>query len=720
MTENALEKLARAAGLILEWTDSEGRSQHLGPDIQGLLLSHLGFPASSDEEIRCSLAALQRLHHPESPAQLPPLVTADQGFAVALSCPLAPATDYVIELESGRHQSGQVDAKGRIPAIAELGYHQLNIGGSRLTLAVAPARCFAVEDSVGKSPAGRSSDRSTQLWGLAAQLYALRRPGDGGAGDARALENLCRSAADEGASAVTVSPTHAMFSSNPEHYSPYSPSSRLLRNALYCAPEGIFGKSRVQAAVTRCGLKQRLETLESLELIDWPAVGKAKLTWLRALYEDFTAARDHNDSARYQQFMTFREQGAEALEDHCRFEVLSEQQGPGSWRNWPAAFRDPASAAVKKFAQDHAAEVGFHAFLQWLAADGLQRAQNAATEAGMAIGLIADLAVGADDSGSQAWSRQAEMLTGVSIGAPPDSFNVHGQDWGLCSFSPHGLMRSGFRSFIDTLRANFAHAGGLRIDHILGFLRLWLVPAGKRPDQGGYVRFPLEDLLRLTALESVRHQAVVVGEDLGTVASGFREKLSGRGIMGINALWFERNKEGDFLPPDQWSPAAMATTSTHDLPTVAGWWAGRDIEWRAKFGLLPKTGTVETERKTRAKDRARLARVLGLAVPAAAAALQASDIPVSQVLAGCVQHLGCTRSPLAILPVEDLLGLEEQANLPGTITEHPNWRRRWSPDARKMLSVDGVRQRLRELDSGRREGRKQASPGTLNHRGLRH
>lgn len=259
------------------------------------------------------------------------------------------------------------------------------------------------------------------------------------------------------------------------------------------------------------------------------------------------------------------------------------------------------------------------------------------------------------------------------------------------------------------LRANFAQAGGLRIDHILGFLRLWLVPAGMRPDQGGYVRFPLDDLLRLTALESVRHGAVVVGEDLGTVAPGFRERLCERGIMGMNVLWFERDFMANFQPPEHWSPATMATTSTHDLPTVAGWWAGRDIEWRGKFGLLPKTETVETERQNRARDRARLARALGLVEsPDAVSELQAADIPVARVLDRCARHLGRTPSPLAILPVEDLLGLEEQANLPGTITEHPNWRRRWSPAAQEIPKAEEVRQRLGDLRSGRLESVKSA------------
>ena len=713
MNENALIKLAKAAGLILEWTDSEGRTQCLEPHILGHLLPLLGFPASTDEQIRSSLKELERLHHPKHPAQLPSLITADQGCAITLSCPLAPATEYVIELESGQRQQGRADEKGRIPAVAEAGYHQLSIGDSRLTLAVAPARCFSIGQAAIKRRAAYSGSQPVQLWGLSTQLHSLRRAGDGGAGNTRALEDFCRSAADKGAAAVSVSPTHAMFSSDPGRHGPYSPSSRLLRNVFYCAPECIFGERRVKGAIARCGLKQHLEHLESLQLIDWPAVGKAKLTWLRALYEDFAEGRGRNDKSLYRQFMEFRERGGETLENHCRFEALSARQEPGSWRGWPEQFRDPASAAVKKFAQDYADEVGFHAFLQWLVADGLQRAQGAAVGAGMAIGLIADLAVGADDSGSQAWSRQDEMLTGVSIGAPPDAFNVQGQNWGLCSFSPHGLVRSGFRGFIDMLRANFAQAGGLRIDHILGFLRLWLVPEGKRPDQGGYVRFPLEDMLRLTALESVRHEAIVVGEDLGTVAPGFRERLADRSIMGMNVLWFERDTVRGFLPPGLWSPAAMAITSTHDLPTVAGWWAGRDIEWREKLDLLPEAETVKTERKTRAKDRARLARALGLPVHPDIHELEAADISVSRVLAGCAQYLGRTLSPLAMLPVEDLLGFEEQANFPGTITEYPNWRRRWSPDSRKMLNVKEVCQRLCELDRARAGVRKQAPPRNL-------
>lgn len=702
--KDTLTKLAEAAGLILEWQDSEGKTLHLSPTIQRILLPLLGFPVDSEEAMHDSLRRLGRWSHPQTPEQLPPLITVDQDVDIALPCPLEGGTPYRLVLETGSTLSGEVTAKGEIPAIAEPGYHELEIGDARLTLAVAPPRCY--------SPADIVNNECPRLWGLAAQLYSLRRRGDGGLGDTRALEQLARAAAGQGADALAVSPTHAMFSSDPEHYSPYSPSSRLLRNVLYCAPEGLFGEAMVEAAIARCELEPRLRELEAQELIDWPGAARAKLAWLRELYEDFCRREDSELKPLREQFAGFRDSGGEMLEDHCRFEALLAYQGPGTWRDWPEELRDPRSTAVAQFAEAHAHEVRFHAFLQWLVHDGLARAQREGRDAGMAVGLIADLAVGADGAGSQTWSRQGEMLEGVSIGAPPDTFNVHGQDWGLCAFSPHGLVQSGFRSFIDMLRVSLADAGGLRIDHILGFTRLWLVPHGMGPEQGGYVRYPLEELLRLVALESVRHQAIVVGEDLGTVAPGFSETLASRGIMGMKVLWFERDEEGGFSPPEKWSDEAMATTTTHDLPTVAGWWAGRDIDWRGGLGLLPETQTVEDAREERAEDRTQLARRLGLTLKRGHERHEASDFRTSQILEGCARHLGLTPAPLAILPVEDVLGLEEQANMPGALHEHPNWRRRWSPDAPDLLEPAEVRHRLRTLseareasaDSGKKSG----------------
>lgn len=698
MSNGALRKLAEAAGLAVEWENSEGKCCQLAPDTQRTLLAALGFPADNEQVLNDSLQRLQQLHFPPSPAHWPPLITADTGKPIALPGRLPAGTFFTLTLETGEQHTGELDVHGQVPAIAEAGYHRLEIAKAALTLAVAPPQCF--------SPADAGGMPEPRLWGLAVQLYALRRPGDGGIGDVRALELFATRAAEQGAAALAISPTHAMFSNDPERYSPYSPSSRLLNNVLYGAPETLLGERPVEQAIARCGLGADIHRLEGEEYLDWPAAGRTKLAWLRLLYDDLMSREDSEAEKTRQSLAMFREAGGSLLEDHCRFEALQAYRREGNWRAWPKALRDPASSEVARFAEEHAHEVGFHAFLQWVVAEGLSRAQAAARDSGMAIGLIADLAVGSDGAGSQAWSRQSEMLEGVSVGAPPDAFNVHGQDWGLAAFSPHGLVRSGFRSFIDMLRAGFRHAGGLRIDHVLGLMRLWLVPHGASPTEGGYVSFPLEDMLRLVALESWRHRGIVIGEDLGTVAPGFRDRLATRGILGMQVLWFERDAKEGFLSASAWSNAAMATTSTHDLPTVAGWWAGNDIVWRSRLGLLGEAQSATDECQSRRKERAWLARTLDLLgddqLPAG---LEAADLPASRVLDASARHVGQTPAPLTILPVEDVVGLEEQANLPGTLDEHPNWRRRWMAQASELLAPPEIRHRLDELAQARARSR---------------
>jgi 4-alpha-glucanotransferase len=307
----------------------------------------------------------------------------------------------------------------------------------------------------------------------------------------------------------------------------------------------------------------------------------------------------------------------------------------------------------------------------------------------MRVGLISDLAVGMNPGGSHAWSRQQDLLLGLNIGAPPDLINARGQDWGLTGFSPQSLAASGYEPFIATLRAALRHAGGVRIDHVMGLARLWLVPHGAPPTAGAYLAYPLEDLLRITALESHRHNAIVIGEDLGTVEPAFRRRLAAAGIAGMDVLWFQRRGRA-FLPPRRWRSDAVAMTTTHDLPTVAGWWSGADIETRAAIGLAAATEKVE-----RAKDRASLWRAFGKASVANA------DQPASQdtgpAVDAAIAYTAQSPASLALIPVEDVLGLREQPNLPGTIDEHPNWRRRLPHSTSKLLDAPTVRARLKAL-----------------------
>src|SRR5690606_12740120 len=313
---------------------------------------------------------------------------------------------------------------------------------------------------------------------------------------------------------------------------------------------------------------------------DWPEVGRHRLALLRDLFIGFPG----NASPDAQKtFRKFREEAGNALEQHAIFEALHAAHLPGGapgWQQWPEGLRSPDSREVEVFAASNTQEIRFHAFLQWLADRGLAGAQKAARDAGMRIGLVGDLAVGTDPGGSHAWSRQAEIITGLSPGAPPDIYNPSGQAWGLTAFAPRALRQHGFRAFIEMLRACLAHVGGLRIDHALGLARMWLVPEGADPKDGAYVTYPFDDMVRLIALESTRHKAIITAENLGTVPPDFNDRIESVGMLGMSVLWFERtdDKPPGFRAPRDWSTANMATTSTHDLPTVNGWWRQRDLD----------------------------------------------------------------------------------------------------------------------------------------------
>jgi 4-alpha-glucanotransferase len=353
---------------------------------------------------------------------------------------------------------------------------------------------------------------------------------------------------------------------------------------------------------------------------------------------------------------------------------------------------------VNRFVRDHAREVAFHAFCQWLADASLAEAQREARQAGMPIGLIADLAVGTDGGGSHAWARQDEIIRGLSVGAPPDVFSPLGQDWGLTAFSPLQMRLGGFGAFIELLRASMRHAGGLRVDHAMGLQRLWVVPHGAGPADGAYLSYPVEDLLRLLALESHRHRCMVIGEDLGTLPHGFHDRMEKAGILGMRVLWFEQERDGSFRPPARWSRNATAMTTTHDLPTVAGWWHGHDIGWREVLHLFPSPERAEEERRKRETDRQMLWRAM---LESGAAEGDEPEDP-QRVVDAALVHVGGAASSLAILPLEDALGLEEQPNLPGTTEGHPNWQRRLPGEAANLLDEPRVARRLGAFGRARR------------------
>ena len=660
-----LGTLCRRAGLATRWQDAFGKQHDVAPDDLRVILAALDLGADTDAQARDRIALLDG--EDAVPAAL---VTGEIGQTLML--PVAPGP-WRLEAEDGTISSGMASAQdgGTCLTLPQApGYYRLEIGGREITVAVAPPRCFTMADAF--AAAGQARTRG---WGLAQQLYALRRPGDGGVGDFAALAEFAREAASYGACAITISPVHAQFSADPDRFSPYAPSSRIMLNVLHIAADA--------PGETAAGL-------EAHDLVDWPGVGRDRLSRLRRGFE--TGAAD--DDA----FHAWRAGEGDKLEAHALFEALHAElwrtQGGGwHWKDWPAEYRDPHGAGSVAFAQAHPAEVSFHAWLQYRADRELGAAQQAARDAGMGIGLIADLAVGADAGGSHCWSRQGESLVGLTVGAPPDLLQRDGQNWGITAFSGRGLRANGYRAFIEMLTGSMRHAGGVRIDHAMGLNRLWIVPEGHSAARGAYMQMPELDLARLTRLESVRNRAIVLGEDLGTVPDGFQERLQQDGIDGMRVLWFERDKAG-FTAPGLWTRQASAMTSTHDLPTVAGWWKGIDIRHKLELG-----GTEADERKQLGEREAdRRALWQAMVESGAAAGPEPAVWDVFPVVDAAVAQVGGSACELAMIPTEDVIGLEEQPNIPGTTDEHPNWRRRLDEPVGSVLSGDRTMLRLRRLE----------------------
>ncbi|HEX4160386.1 MAG TPA: 4-alpha-glucanotransferase [Rhizomicrobium sp.] len=664
MTEDvAVIALAGRAGLEVEWTDANGARRTVGPDTLKAVLKALDFPAENPADISESAARLSHDLH-----AIPPLQVVRPGQAVRIA---SSRHADLLQPDGTRTALQPRPADGEeslLHAPREPGYYNIECDNGAFALAVVPRHCVRPQD-VGKGH---------KLAGIAVQIYSLRGGTSGSFGDFAALASFAKNAGHAGLDAIMVSPTHALFGADPGSFSPYSPSTRLFFNPLF-------------ADVTLEGLPGKEDT-GSDGLIDWRRAGPAKYQRLGEAFGRFREKTDHTE------FTTFCREGGDRLRGHALFEALDarfRKDGVIGFANWPAEFRGPRASNAIGHACTPPEEIEFQLFLQWLSARSVAAAQKAARES-MAIGLIADIAVGVDPHGSHVWSAPDELLRGLHIGAPPDIFQTRGQDWGLTSFSPSALRRTGYASFLAMLSANMAHAGGVRIDHALGMRRLWVIPSGGSPADGVYLRYPQRELLGLTALESQRHQAIVIGEDLGTVPEGFRDELAEKGVPGMQVLWFERDRAANFISPGQWRRDAAAMTTTHDLPTVAGWWSGHDIDWQARLGRL--RSLEDQERNERAADRERLWSALRRARCATGAAPPAGEPEL--IINAALQFIGKARCSLAIAPTEDIAGERDQPNLPGTTDEHPNWRRRMKQGG--LLCDQATRNRIEAFVSARR------------------
>jgi 4-alpha-glucanotransferase len=430
--------------------------------------------------------------------------------------------------------------------------------------------------------------------------------------------------------------------------SPYAPNSRLFLNPLYIALDDLEWLDAGAFARQPAELRQS-------DLVDYPRVAKLKLAALRAAYARFL----EGGSQHKEEFEAFRIARGDSLARFACFEVLRERYG-SAWKDWPRQFVDADAGSLAELCRTDAQECGFVQFMQWLADRQLARCREEAANNGMPIGLYLDLAVGVDPGGADVWVNRGNTVPELSIGAPPDELQPAGQNWGLTPFNPHALPDNNFAAFRELLAAVMRHAGAVRLDHVLGLMRLYVVPPGKTDAEGAYIRFPFEQLLRVVAEESRRYRCAFIGEDLGTVPEGFRDTAARWGVWSYRVMIFERRHDGSFNAPEEYPAGALATFNTHDLPTFAGWMSGHDLALKRSLGLDPGESDEQRQSSRQALHDA-LSRYRAAGEPE---------------LAAVASFLGATPSRLVMMSIEDLLGVADQVNIPGTVEQHPNWRRK--------------------------------------------
>lgn len=752
----ALDSLVERLGITRAFWDASGTFREVPEATHRKLLVAMGVLSSSDADEASVASALEREIAAEKKQCLPLVRVLREGEPGVLPISVDGANDrtrlMTLILESGERKTEEVsiadlpvleddddggagdasgDASGDgardgagyprhrvdlpLPPLPS-GYHALEIDGlGRTALIVAPDRCYEGRDDA----TGRSDKR---VWGLALQLYAVRSEKNWGIGDFGDLRRAADVAAELGADVIGVNPLHALFPHDPEAASPYSPSSRVYLNPLAIdigtverwlvggpsdgpsdGPGDGSGAGPGRGTVE--DRDARLAMLRACDTIDYSGVAALKSEALEGLWQTFIENHHAKGTAQARAFDAFSRKEGAALERFALFEALREARFAAGelasdWRQWPAALRSPESAAVHEFATANEQRIAFHRWLQWLAAEQLEAASRGAVSAGLAVGLYRDLAVGIAAGGADAWADQALYASGVHVGAPPDEFSANGQDWGLPPLDPRALRAAAYAPLAAMLRANMRAAGAIRIDHVMGLARLYWIPAGDSPASGTYVNYPLDELLAVVALESQRARCIVIGEDLGTVPDGFRERLADAGVLSYKLLYFEKHYDSDqrFRQPAEYPAQSLVGADTHDLPTLRGFWQGTDLALRDELGLFPSADMHAVQLAARADDRHRLLQALhfagllpdGIDVDAPD---PARDAPMSDALVAAVhRYLARTPSRLLLANIEDLLGQIEQMNLPGTDRDvYPNWRRKLPVDLESWCDIAAVR-----------------------------
>lgn len=704
LQQQTLLKVADLAGIAPSYISMRGDDTEVSKETIAYILAELGYDTSSDSALLNSAEKKHKVDILDSVQ----VVYQCQPIEIELNLGVSAREsefEWQLITECGQSFSGYLqsqivrDARAQggplvfsLPNDLPLGYHELSVLRKRrktpykATLIVAPKRCYQTS----------TLEQGKKIWGPSVQLYTLKTEHNWGMGDFGDLKYLVTEMASRGANFIGLNPIHALFPANPEGASPYSPSSRRWLNILYLdvssIPEFVLCND-AQQIVGSPEFQKSLEEARSTHWVNYSLVSQLKMQILPLLYAEFKQRHIDSLSERGKAFLDFIDKNGEELLAQATFDALhtklhQQDDQVWGWQVFPEQYRQFDSSGVKQFIHDEKESINFQLYLQWLADAQLNEVQSLAEEKGMELGLYRDLAVGVADSGSEVWADQGNLLTGLSIGAPPDQLGPLGQNWGLPPLNPQALRAKAYKPFVDLLRANMKNCGALRIDHVMGLLRLWWIPKGKPPQEGAYIYFPVKEFIAILALESQRNQCSVIGEDLGTVPPEIAALLADAGIYSYKVFFFETAEDGGYLSPKHYPSQAMATLCTHDMPTLRGFWHCDDLKMGADIGLYPDEAQLNALFNERLESKqAILESVAWHGYLPEGVGRDASLVPMDSNLSeGLHLHLAAGSSTLMSLQLEDLLEMDKPVNIPGTVDEYPNWRRKLSTTLEDLFS----------------------------------
>ncbi len=725
--DELLELLAQRRGIGQEYTDIWGKTTQTSMENKRAILDAMGY-ATTEPEVLSEQISHEDLTYWQQ--MLDPVYVLRQQTAFHITCRLPASAESLlnwrIELEEGAQLSGVISLNDsqkinsfqanellfseyviNIQQNIPNGYHQFNLlsGNNTQVLAtssliVAPANCFHPE----------FLQRQQKCWGPSVQLYTLRSQRNWGVGDFTDLKMLLRGVAAWGADFVGLNPIHALYPANPESCSPYSPSSRRWLNVIYIDVEAIpdfLSNPALQKELAAAEIQEQLNQLRTVDWIDYQAVFSFKIGWLRRVFEgaDLSARTE-----RGQAFAEYVAAGGDGLLQMATFDALQNTLYAGgleAWGPpvWPEVYRSFDSPAVQTWIASHQLDIRFYQYLQWMADQQLAEAEQLAKALGMKIGLYRDLAVGVSEGSCEIWANKDLYCPKASIGAPPDPLGPQGQNWGLPPIDPVQLKQAAYRPFIELLRANMRGCGALRIDHVMGLRRLWWVPPGAPSSMGAYVYYPVEELLAILALESHRERCMVIGEDLGTVPPEMRTLLHANGVYSYKVFFFERAADGGYFSPSHYPAQAMAALTTHDMPTLRGFWHCDDLALGRDLGLYPDEDKLQDlYRERHSAKQAILDSLAGHGVLPDGIGHDVSWVGMNTALAQALQEHMCRgNSALFSTQLEDWLEMDKPVNVPGTSSEYPNWRRKLSKDLESFLNDPGLVALANRLTNARKQ-----------------